>query len=268
VIFHNPNNTTSTGRIDLYKRGCFVLEAKQGSEKQGAGQGNHDHAQLLLAAVPQKLKKGTAVRGTKAWDDAMLRARGQAEQYAKALPTSEGWPVFLVVVDIGHSFELYADFTRAGKTYLPFPDAQSHRLKLSDLAREEIRERLRLVWTDPLALDPSRRSARITREVAAKLAALAKSLEESGHAPATVAAFLMRCLFTMFAEDVQLIPQGKFTELLQSRRDRLHTFQPMLEALWQTMNTGGFSPILEEHVLRFNGGLFVDRGQPQRLARS
>jgi hypothetical protein len=66
----------------------------------------------------------------------------------------------------------------------------------------------------------------------------------------------MRCLFTMFAEDVQLIPAGKFTELLESRRDKLHTFQPMLEALWATMNTGGFSPILEEHVLRFNGGLF------------
>jgi hypothetical protein len=33
VTFHHPNGTTSTGRIDLYKRGCFVLEAKQGSNK-------------------------------------------------------------------------------------------------------------------------------------------------------------------------------------------------------------------------------------------
>jgi hypothetical protein len=30
VVFQNPDRTTSAGRIDLYKRGCFVLEAKQG----------------------------------------------------------------------------------------------------------------------------------------------------------------------------------------------------------------------------------------------
>src|SRR5881394_1027016 len=33
VTFHNGDGSTSTGRIDLYKRGCFVLEAKQGSER-------------------------------------------------------------------------------------------------------------------------------------------------------------------------------------------------------------------------------------------
>lgn len=251
VTFQNPDGTTSPGRIDLYKRGCFVLEAKQGSEKS-----NPNEAGALFPDSGKKQKRGTAVRGTRAWDDAMLRARGQAEQYAKALPAGEGWPVFLLIVDIGHSFEMYADFNRAGKTYLPFPDAQSHRLKLADLARDEIRERLRQIWTDPLALDPSRRSARVTREVAAKLASLAKSLEESGQDPKLVAEFLMRCLFTMFAEDVHLIPPGSFSNLLIGRRAKLQTFQPMLEELWRTMNTGGFSSILEQNVLRFNGGIF------------
>jgi len=28
------------------------------------------------------------------------------------------------------------------------------------------------------------------------------------------------------------------------------------ESLWRTMDSGGFSPILREHVLQFNGGLF------------
>ena len=31
VTFDHGDGTHSTGRIDLYKRGCFVLEAKQGS---------------------------------------------------------------------------------------------------------------------------------------------------------------------------------------------------------------------------------------------
>jgi hypothetical protein len=125
----------------------------------------------------------------------MLAAKGQAEQYAKALPVSEGWPPFLVVVDVGYSIELYSDFTHSGKTYIPFPDARSHRILLSDLTKPKYQERLRLVWLNPMSLDPSRRSARVTRDVAEQLARLAKSLEDSGHAPEVVANFLMRSIF-------------------------------------------------------------------------
>lgn len=260
VIFHNGDGSTSVGFIDLYKRSCFVLEAKQGSEKHDKGIGGQgERGNLLFEDVPAKSKrKGTAVRGTKGWDEAMLKARGQAERYAKELPASDGWPPFLVIVDVGYSIELYADFTRSGKTYLPFPDARSHRILLADLARPDIQERLRMVWTQPLELDPLRRSALVTREVAHKLAVLAKSFEASGHAPDTVAHFLMRCLFTMFAEDVRLIPKGKFTALLESLREEVGIFPAMISSLWQTMNDGGFSPILKAHVLKFNGGLFAD----------
>ena len=34
VRFDNLDGTHSTKRIDLYKRGCFVLESKQGVEQQ------------------------------------------------------------------------------------------------------------------------------------------------------------------------------------------------------------------------------------------
>ena len=61
VTFQNPDGTTSIGRIDLYKRGCFVLEAKQGSEQAT------DDDPFELVAKPKKMKKGTAVRGTKGW---------------------------------------------------------------------------------------------------------------------------------------------------------------------------------------------------------
>jgi hypothetical protein len=257
VTFHNPDGTTSAGRIDLYKRGCFVLEAKQGSDRAQGG------APLFGdAAEPSargRARKGTAVRGTRGWDVAMRSARGQAEQYVRALPPSEGNPPFLVVVDVGYSFELYSDFSRAGKTYVPFPDARGHRILIEDLAREEVRETLRMVWTDPSALDPSRHSARVTRGVAEQLAALARSLEASGYAPERVANFLMRAIFTMFAEDVGLIPPGSFTEALADvRRDGVEIFPDMIGSLWATMNTGGFSPVIRKHVIQFNGGLFED----------
>ena len=50
----------------------------------------------------------------------MRNARNQAESYAKSLPAEEGWPPFLVIVDVGHVIELYADFSLQGsdgKTY-------------------------------------------------------------------------------------------------------------------------------------------------------
>jgi len=256
VIFNNGDGTTSTGRIDLYKRGCFVLEAKQGSDRVTTTASLFGDETELLASRGRQGRRGMAVRGTSGWDVAMRAARGQAEQYVRALPLSEENPPFLIVVDVGHSFELYSDFSRAGRTYLPFPDARAHRISLDDLKREEIRERLRLIWTDPLALDPSSRTARVTRQMAERLADLAHSLEQSGHSPERVANFLMRAIFTMFAEDVKLLPANKWTELLESLHGEVGKFPAMVSSLWETMNSGGFSPIMREKLLRFNGGLF------------
>jgi hypothetical protein len=36
----------------------------------------------------------------------------------------------------------------------------------------------------------------------------------------------MRCLFTMFAEDVGLLPKGSFTDLLESLRETPSTSSP------------------------------------------
>ncbi len=185
----------------------------------------------------------------------MLRARNQAEQYAKALPAAHGWPPFLVVVDVGYSIELFADFSGTGKAYVPYPDSLTHRILLAEMETALIRTRLRAIWLDPLTLDPSRISARVTRDVAWQLANLARDLEID-HPPGAVASFLMRCIFTFFAEDIHLLPPDSFSNLLASLEDHLDNFKPMVESLWQTMNAGGFSPILREHVLRFNGGLF------------
>ena len=204
----------------------------------------------------KKLKAAARAAGSKVFDDAMLRARAQAEGYACALPASEGRPPFLIVVDVGHMIELYSEFSQSGATYVPFPDPRSHRIALADLAKPEIRERLKRVWADPFTLDPSRASARVTREVAGQLATLARSLEASGHAADHVAAFLTRCLFCMFAEDVELLPKSSFLKLLCKHRDKPQTLVQMLRILWQDMDHGGFCGALAGDVLRFNGKLF------------
>lgn len=243
--------TQSRGFIDLYRRGCFVMEAKQGT---GAAP---EESQLdLLAAAPPVQRQGHGVRGSKRWDDTMLRARNQADGYARAVAREDGWPPFLLIVDVGHVIEVYADFSGQGQGYTQFPDGNRYRITLDDLRDAATLARLQAIWTDPHSLDPTRVSAQVTRQVAEHLAELGRSFEAQGHAPEAVARFLMRALFTMFAEDVQLIPEGAFSKLLQDRRGHPEHAAPMLESLWQTMNTGGFSPALSCDLKRFNGGLF------------
>ncbi len=244
------------GRLDLYRRGSFVLEAKQYAD----GGSKSESARVMeQAGVYLPSKKSGPVRGTGAWDDAMLKARGQAERYARSLPASEPTPPFLLVVDVGHSIEIFADFTQAGKAYLPFPDPRGFRIRLADLASEEVRDRLRSIWLDPLALDPAKISAAVTREIAGYLATLASSLEKSGHPPRLVAEFLTRCLFCMFAEDVGLLPKDGFLHLLESLRDHPEGFVPKVRQLFAEMQTGtDYSVILNQKLLRFNGGLFED----------
>jgi hypothetical protein len=228
VTFSHGDGSTSAGRIDCYKRAHFVLEAK-------------------------KLKAGSHTKG---FDDGLLRARSQGEGYARALPPEEGRPPFVMVVDVGTVIEVYAEFSRSGGTYTPFPDPRSHRIPLSDLARPEVQERLRKIWMQPDELNPALIAAKVTRDVSDKLALLARSLEQAGHAPDTVAAYLSRCLFSMFAEDVELLPKGSFQALLLQHRASPATLQLMLRNLWADMDRGGFSVALVQSVLRFNGKLF------------
>ncbi|TDN38255.1 DNA methyltransferase [Hymenobacter sp. UV11] len=165
------------------------------------------------------------------------------------------------MIDVGYCIDLYANFAGVGEGYVPFPDSSSFRIMLPALAEEESQARLRLLFTDPQQLDPSRRAAQVTRQLARHLAGLSSQLERAGYASDVVAQFLMRCVFTMFAEDVELIPKKSFTKLLAdyagSAEERAN-LPAALQSLWVAMDKGGFSPALRVHVRQFNGKLFHD----------
>ena len=231
MAFGDGNDTSCF--LDCYRRDAFVLEAKK------------------VRAAPH----------TQGFQTAMLGARQQAENYARALPQSEGRPPFLIVIDVGHVIELYAEFSRSGGTYTPFPDTRSHRIALADLAQPQVRERLRKVWMAPMSLDPARLSAEVTRDVAAKLAEVARSLEDAGHPSEQVAAFLTRALFCMFAEDVALLPRDSFRTLLERHIDEPDALQRQLRVLWRDMDTGDYNGALNAQLLRFNGKIFKGHAQ-------
>jgi type I restriction-modification system DNA methylase subunit len=262
VTFREPEGSTAPGRIDLYKRGSFVLEAKQ-SRRPGTEKAAQSS---LFDPEPEETAPLGRRTASRAWNILMLNARQQAEQYAKALPASEGWPPFLIVCDVGHCFEIYADFTGRGKNYAQFPDRQGFRIYLEELRQQEIRERLRLIWLEPQKLDPTKIAAKATREVAERLAKVSKHLEDATgkdgkklYEPETVALFLMRCLFTMFAEDVELLPKDSFREILKRCKDNPSLFPRLVEQLWAAMDKGGFAYAIERDVKQFNGYLFKNR---------
>lgn len=256
VTFDDGGGKQTTGRIDLYKRGCFVLETKQGTitpDEQAAA----EKAQLGVPA--EKRRKGHAVRGTAKWEQMMKAAYEQALRYVRALPASEPRPPFILVVDVGHCFDVYSNFAGVGDNYVPFPDSGHYRFFLPALAKPELRAQLHQLFTDPQQLDPSRRAALVTRQLAGYLAGLSTQLEKAGHPSDVVAQFLMRCLFTMFAEDVELIPADSFKGLLATyaETEESRGYLPdALEGLWAVMDKGGFSPELRKKLRRFNGQLF------------
>ncbi len=250
VTHHGDDERDTNRRIDLYKRDCFILEAKQGANP----------APPELFTLQAEASRRQAVRNTLGWTQHMLRAKGQAERYVRDLPPDEAAPPFLIVCDIGFCFDIYADFSGTGRHYAQFPDRESFRIYLADLRRPEIRATLAAIWQDPRSLDPARLRTEVTSEIAELLARLARALE-ARHTPNEVAFFLMRCLFCMFAQSVKLLPSPlTFTDILEGCRGAPEKFVGMVGELWRQMNVGGFSAAAGAMVHRFNGGLYAAGG--------
>ncbi len=228
IKVYHPSGKVTPGYIDFYKADHFIIEAKQGSDQTG---------------------KGTAKRGTPSYLKAMEKAFVQAIAYTRNVSNK---PPFLLTCDIGSHFELWTGFNGDYGGYAARQD-----IELMALRREEVFDLFVDIFTDPQARNPEKIAAKVTREVAADLAELTKTLEGQ-HDPQEVALFLMRCIFTMFAEDVGLLKEQLFTDALKTRwLENPKSFRPEVAALWQAMNEGGSFGFYGQ-LLRFNGGLFTD----------
>jgi hypothetical protein len=134
---------------------------------------------------------------------------------------------------------VYADFSGQGKNYTQFPDRQTFRIYLEDLRSKDVRDRLRNIWLDPASLDPTQQSAKVTRDIAKRLAQVSLALEKKKHPAQDVAMFLMRCLFTMFAEDVGLLPEKSFKEVLEECEKNLGILSSRTHVVW-SLRAGGW----------------------------
>lgn len=254
----------STGAIDLYKRGHFILEAKQSRIKDS----DRQHPDLF---DPQEAAPASP-SGAR-YDKLMRDALSQAKRYALNLPGDHPWPPFLVVCDVGRAFELYFDWSGNGRGYGHFPDQHSYRFELSRFTDPDVRKMFRAVWSDPASIDPRARSAEVSRVIAKRLADVSRWLEETQRvnlsdatdverslAIEEAALFLMRIIFCMFAEDVGLLPKDSFKGFLRKAVENEAAFEPELQDLWSVMGHSGgrrYASAIGGEVRYFNGGLFA-----------
>ena len=187
-------------------------------------------------------------RGCFAWEYKGRRADldaafNQLRQYALALEN----PPLLIVSDMVR-FRIRTNWTNSVSA--------THEFTLDDLADGSIRDTLKWAMSDPERLRPGVTRQTVTERAAATFAELAQGLRDWGHDPQTVAHFVNRLVFCMFAEDVGLLPANLFTRMLERTRRDPDRFADYASQLFGAMATGG--DVGFEPVVWFNGGLFDD----------
>jgi len=165
----------------------------------------------------------------------------QLLQYRTALLN----PPLLIVSDM-ETILIRTDFTNTVR--------REFRLSLDDLLEPSGLRTLRDAFENPDRLRAEQTSEQVTREVAAQFSKLADALRSRGVDPHAAAHFLIRVLFCLFAEDVGLLPNQLFRQLVENARDDPASFEVQVGQLFAAMRTGGWFGI--DRIPNVNGGLF------------
>jgi type II restriction/modification system DNA methylase subunit YeeA len=165
----------------------------------------------------------------------------QLLQYRESLQN----PPLLIVSDIDH-IVVHTNFTNTVKRVVT--------ITLDDLLAPEGRRALRAIFYEPESYKAPQTAEQVTQQAAAEFARLADHLRLQGESSPRIAHFLIRLLFCLFAEDIDLLPKGLFTQMVEQGRRRPEAFTPLLRQFFGAMATGGFFGVQE--IRHFNGGLF------------
>jgi len=150
------------------------------------------------------------MKGKFAWEYKRKR-RSLQEAYQQLLLYREDLenPPLLVVCDLDR-FEIHTNFTAKPTVVFAFD--------LDHLAEPANLDTLRKLFTDPNALEPGETVEAITQDVAERFSALADGMRIRRVPAEKAAHFLMKPMFCMFAEDIELLPGKLFTKLLKAAR--------------------------------------------------
>jgi hypothetical protein len=164
-------------------------------------------------------------------------------------------PPLLVVCDF-ENFQVHTNFTGSRPQVYSF--SLDDLLSETPLPNSALRalEVMRAVFDEPEQRRPDASSARVTEKAAAEFAKLAVNLEVRKIEPEKAAHFLMRLLFCLFADSIDLLPDHLFRKMLEIDKGRPANFNRKLRQLFAAMAKGDIFGVYD--VSWFNGGLFAD----------
>jgi hypothetical protein len=173
----------------------------------------------------------------------LVQAYAQLKQYADAFEN----PPLLIVSDM-QEIRVHTNFTNA--------IAQQHVIPLAELRSVEARALLRNCFLHPEQLLPIQTRESVTAQAAANFANIAVLLRRH-YDERRVAHFINKLVFCLFAEDIELLPDRIFADILDESIKRPDDFVPMLAELFRAManRNGSFG---KAAIPWFNGGLFDD----------
>ena len=177
-------------------------------------------------------------------DKSLVKAYAQLKEYADALEN----PPLLIVSDM-REIRIHTNFQNTV--------AKRIDIKLGEIGSPEMLRILRWAFLDPEALRPTETAEMVTAEAAQRFAAIAQALRSRKLDPKRVAHFLNRLVFCMFVEDIGLLPDNVFSEIVETGIAERDEFPGMLGDLFRAMQSdkGRFGTT---KIPWFNGGLFDD----------
>jgi type II restriction/modification system DNA methylase subunit YeeA len=170
-------------------------------------------------------------------------AYAQLQQYAPALEN----PPLLIVSDM-KDIEIHTNWTNVITDII--------KIKLTDLLSSDYRNKLQWAFEKPDKLRPDKTRAQITEEIANEFACIADKIRARGYNSERIAHFLNKLIFCMFAEDIGLLPNDIFTELVKSWLHRPNDGVSLLKQLFSSMRKGDYFGV--NKIDWFNGGLFEE----------
>jgi type II restriction/modification system DNA methylase subunit YeeA len=187
----------------------------------------------------------------------LRKAYNQLLLYRESL----GNPPLLITSDT-HDILIHTNFTKTA--------TETHKVDLERLERDNGLDLLKRAFNDPDSFKPSRTQEHVTQATAETFVEVANTLqkwatfEDHKTDSERLAHFITRLLFSMFAEDMGLLPENLFTHIVneykQGTTTHLADFILSLRQLFSTMKTGGIYGYLR--IMYFNGGLFDDEFVP------
>ena len=206
--------------------------------------------------------------GERGWADAYYRGKfiweykgphhslDAAYQQLLLYKDSLGNPPLLITSDT-QEIRIHTNFTNTVK--------KVYAITFDDLLSNQGVDLLHRAFYDPESLKPAETPEQITNASAKQFIEVANALqkyEEKKLDPERLAHFIIRLLFCLFAEDIGLLPDKVFSNLVKQNLPT-EQFRQSLKTLFATMKTGGMFGFT--HIPFFNGGLFDDDFVPNEL---